>query len=205
MYRFGTPNTPTALRVMMLGCGELGKEVIIALQRLGVEVIGVDRYANAPGMQVAHRSHVINMTDGSALKELGMPDEAMTSYKRALEINPDSPEAHYNLGVCLQSIGQLERAITQYRSALETNAEHVLAHNNLGGLLGGDLARVLVMGAMNSDVCLLGLKSIGKRTLPASHEHDGACGYAAPRHNGIDAPVCNQSTDFHAGPQVTPR
>lgn len=70
MYRFGTPNTASALRVMMLGCGELGKELIIALQRLGVEVIGVDRYADAPGMQVAHRAHVINMTDGKALKEL---------------------------------------------------------------------------------------------------------------------------------------
>ena len=70
MFRFGTPNAPSALRVMMLGCGELGKEVIIALQRLGVEVIGVDRYADAPGMQVAHRSYVINMTDGAALKEL---------------------------------------------------------------------------------------------------------------------------------------
>lgn len=70
MFRFGTPNTPSALRVMMLGCGELGKEVVIALQRLGVEVIGVDRYADAPGMQVAHRSYVINMTDGAALKEL---------------------------------------------------------------------------------------------------------------------------------------
>jgi phosphoribosylglycinamide formyltransferase 2 len=55
---------------MLLGCGELGKEVIIALQRLGCEVIGVDRYANAPGMQVAHRSHVISMTDGAALREL---------------------------------------------------------------------------------------------------------------------------------------
>jgi len=55
---------------MLLGCGELGKEVIIALQRLGCEVIGVDRYADAPGMQVAHRSHVINMTDGAALRAL---------------------------------------------------------------------------------------------------------------------------------------
>lgn len=70
MFRFGTPNSPSALRVMMLGCGELGKEVIIALQRLGVEVIGVDRYEGAPGMQVAHRSYVINMTDGAALKNL---------------------------------------------------------------------------------------------------------------------------------------
>jgi phosphoribosylglycinamide formyltransferase 2 len=55
---------------MLLGSGELGKEVIIALQRLGVEVIAVDRYADAPGMQVAHRSHVIAMTDGAALREL---------------------------------------------------------------------------------------------------------------------------------------
>ena len=54
----------------MLGCGELGKEVVIELQRLGVEVIGVDRYANAPGMQVAHRSYVINMLDGNALRAL---------------------------------------------------------------------------------------------------------------------------------------
>ena len=55
---------------MLLGAGELGKEVIISLQRLGVEVIAVDRYANAPGQQVAHRAHVINMTDGIALAEL---------------------------------------------------------------------------------------------------------------------------------------
>ena len=66
--RIGTPLSPSATRVMLLGCGELGKEVIIALQRLGCEVIGVDRYADAPGMQVAHRSHVINMTDGAALR-----------------------------------------------------------------------------------------------------------------------------------------
>ncbi len=66
--RLGTPLSPSAIRVMLLGCGELGKEVIIALQRLGCEVIGVDRYANAPGMQVAHRSHVITMTDAAALR-----------------------------------------------------------------------------------------------------------------------------------------
>ena len=70
MFRFGTPNASSALRVMMLGCGELGKEVVISLQRLGCEVIAVDRYAGAPAMQVAHRSHVINMTDGAALKAL---------------------------------------------------------------------------------------------------------------------------------------
>ena len=68
--RIGTPLSPSATRVMLLGSGELGKEVIIALQRLGVEVIAVDRYANAPGHQVAHRSHVISMTDGDALRRL---------------------------------------------------------------------------------------------------------------------------------------
>ena len=63
----GTPLSPTATRVMLLGSGELGKEVVIALQRLGVETIAVDRYANAPGQQVAHRAHVITMTDAAAL------------------------------------------------------------------------------------------------------------------------------------------
>ena len=66
--RIGTPLSPSATRVMLLGSGELGKEVIIALQRLGCEVIAVDRYADAPGMQVAHRSHVVTMTDGAALR-----------------------------------------------------------------------------------------------------------------------------------------
>jgi len=68
--KIGTPLSPSALRVMLLGAGELGKEVIIALQRLGVEVIAVDRYENAPGHQIAHRAHVIAMTDGDALRRL---------------------------------------------------------------------------------------------------------------------------------------
>ncbi|HEX6733278.1 MAG TPA: formate-dependent phosphoribosylglycinamide formyltransferase [Azonexus sp.] len=68
--KIGTPLSPSATRVMLLGAGELGKEVIIALQRLGVEVIAVDRYADAPGHQVAHRAHVIKMTDGKALRQL---------------------------------------------------------------------------------------------------------------------------------------
>jgi phosphoribosylglycinamide formyltransferase 2 len=68
--QIGTPLSPSATRVMLLGSGELGKEVIIALQRLGVEVIAVDRYENAPGHQVAHRAHVISMTDGAALRKL---------------------------------------------------------------------------------------------------------------------------------------
>ena len=66
----GTPLAAAATRVMLLGAGELGKEVIIALQRLGVETIAVDRYADAPGMQVAHRAHVVSMTDATALRAL---------------------------------------------------------------------------------------------------------------------------------------
>lgn len=68
--RWGTPLTSVAKRVMLLGSGELGKEVVIALQRLGVEVVAVDRYANAPAQQVAHHAEVVDMTDARALKEV---------------------------------------------------------------------------------------------------------------------------------------
>jgi phosphoribosylglycinamide formyltransferase 2 len=77
MKPFGTPLTDTATRVLLLGSGELGKEVAIELQRFAVEVIAVDRYANAPAMQVAHRSHVIDMLDGAEVRrviELERPD-----------------------------------------------------------------------------------------------------------------------------------
>jgi phosphoribosylglycinamide formyltransferase 2 len=70
MTTLGTPLTPNATRVLLLGSGELGKEVAIELQRFGVEVIAADRYADAPAMQVAHRSHVIDMLDGAAVREL---------------------------------------------------------------------------------------------------------------------------------------
>lgn len=75
--KIGTPSTPSAVRALLLGSGELGKEVAIELQRFGVEVIAVDRYAGAPAMQVAHRSHVINMLDPDELRrviELEHPD-----------------------------------------------------------------------------------------------------------------------------------
>src|SRR5690554_4094514 len=68
MPRIGTPLSATAVRVLLCGSGELGKEVALELQRFGVEVIAVDRYANAPAMQVAHRSHVVDMLDGAALR-----------------------------------------------------------------------------------------------------------------------------------------
>ena len=77
MVKLGTALTSSAVKVLLLGSGELGKEVAIEMQRLGVEVIAVDRYPNAPAMQVAHRSHVINMLDAKALRdvvELEKPD-----------------------------------------------------------------------------------------------------------------------------------
>lgn len=77
MLKLGTALTSSAVKVLLLGSGELGKEVAIEMQRLGVEVIAVDRYPNAPAMQVAHRSHVINMLDAKALRdvvELEKPD-----------------------------------------------------------------------------------------------------------------------------------
>lgn len=70
MKPFGTPHSDHALKVLLLGSGELGKEVAIELQRYAVEVVAVDRYAHAPAMQVAHRSHVIDMLDGAALRSL---------------------------------------------------------------------------------------------------------------------------------------
>jgi phosphoribosylglycinamide formyltransferase 2 len=70
MTVIGTPLSPSATKVLFLGAGELGKEVIIELQRLGVETIACDRYENAPGMQVAHRSHVFDMTDAAALRAI---------------------------------------------------------------------------------------------------------------------------------------
>ena len=70
MTAIGTPLRPKATKVMMLGSGELGKEVVIELQRLGVEVIAVDRYENAPAQQVSHRAYTISMLDGAALRAL---------------------------------------------------------------------------------------------------------------------------------------
>ena len=68
MVSIGTPLSEVGTRALLCGSGELGKEVAIELQRFGIEVIAVDRYANAPAMQVAHRSYVISMLDGAALR-----------------------------------------------------------------------------------------------------------------------------------------
>ena len=70
MVKIGTPYSPTATKVVLCGSGELGKEFVIELQRYGVEVVALDKYANAPAMQVAHRSSVVSMLDGKALREI---------------------------------------------------------------------------------------------------------------------------------------
>jgi phosphoribosylglycinamide formyltransferase 2 len=75
MTLLGTPLSPSATRLLLLGAGELGKEVAIEAQRLGVEVIAADRYPNAPAMQVAHRSHVLNMLDPAALRHLVLHEQ----------------------------------------------------------------------------------------------------------------------------------
>ena len=91
---FGTALSAGATRVLLLGSGELGKEVAIECQRLGLEVIACDRYANAPAMQVAHRSHVFNMLDPVALREvitLEKPDYVVP------EVEAIATATHYGL------------------------------------------------------------------------------------------------------------
>lgn len=124
---FGTPLSDTALRVMLLGSGELGKEVIIALQRLGVEVIAVDRYADAPGHQVAHRSHVIAMTDREALR-------AVIEKERPHVIVPEIEAIATDLLVELEATGALRVTPTARAAQLTMNREGIrrLAAETLG-------------------------------------------------------------------------
>ena len=149
MTTIGTPLSPTATKVMLLGSGELGKEVAIELQRLGCEVIAVDRYANAPAMQVAHHRHVINMLDEQALRgiiELDRPDlivpeiEAIaTEVLLALEregqrVVPTARAAHLTMnreGIRRLAAEELELPTSAYRFA-ETRAEFNQAVSEIG-------------------------------------------------------------------------
>jgi phosphoribosylglycinamide formyltransferase 2 len=123
----GTPLSPSATRVMLLGSGELGKEVIIALQRLGVEVIAVDRYANAPGHQVAHRAHVIDMTDGDALA-------ALIEQEKPDLIVPEIEAIATNKLAELEAAGQITCIPTARAAQLTMNREGIrrLAAEELG-------------------------------------------------------------------------
>ena len=125
--RIGTPLSKSATRVMLLGCGELGKEVIIALQRLGCEVIGVDRYADAPGMQVAHRSHVVAMTDGDALRTL-------IEKERPHLVVPEIEAIATDMLVAIEKTGLTEVIPTARAAQLTMNREGIrrLAAEELG-------------------------------------------------------------------------
>jgi phosphoribosylglycinamide formyltransferase 2 len=123
----GTPGSPTALRVMLLGSGELGKEVIMALQRFGVEVIAVDRYAQAPGQQVAHRAHVVAMTDKEALRKI-------IAQERPHIIVPEIEAIATELLVELEAAGQVRVTPTARAAQLTMNREGIrrLAAEQLG-------------------------------------------------------------------------
>jgi phosphoribosylglycinamide formyltransferase 2 len=108
MTQIGTPRSASALRVLLLGAGELGKEVAIELQRLGVEVIAVDRYADAPAMQVAHRQHVIDMLDPAALR-------ALIEAERPDLVVPEIEAIHTPTLIALEQEGQ--RVIPTARAA----------------------------------------------------------------------------------------
>lgn len=114
----GTPLSPTATRVMLLGSGELGKEVIIALQRLGVEVIAVDRYADAPGHQVAHRAHVIPMTDPDALRRV-------IEQERPDVVVPEIEAIATDVLVALEAAGAVRVTPTARAAQLTMNREGI--------------------------------------------------------------------------------
>jgi phosphoribosylglycinamide formyltransferase 2 len=127
MVVIGTPLSPGALRIMLLGSGELGKEVAIAAQRLGVEVIAVDRYANAPAHQVAHRAHVIDMTDAAALRRL-------VELERPRYIVPEIEAIATDVLVAIESAGLAEVIPTARATRLTMNREGIrrLAAEELG-------------------------------------------------------------------------
>ncbi len=123
----GTPLSPVATRVMLLGAGELGKEVAIALQRLGVEVIAVDRYADAPAQQVAHRAHVVSMTDREALR-------AVIEKEKPHVIVPEIEAIATDLLVELETAGVARVTPTARAAQLTMNREGIrrLAAETLG-------------------------------------------------------------------------
>ena len=149
MTTIGTPLTAQATRVMLLGSGELGKEVAIELLRFGCEVIAVDRYANAPAMQVAHRAHVVNMLDGAALRglvererpQLIVPeieaiatDELVALEAEGWHVVPSARAAQLTMnreGIRRLAAEQLGLATSPYRFA-ETQEEYTAAVAEIG-------------------------------------------------------------------------
>jgi len=145
----GTPLSCCAKKVLLCGAGELGKEVAIELQRFGVEVIAVDRYANAPAMQVAHRSHVIDMLDGAALRrviETEKPDlvvpeiEAIATAtlieleREGFTIIPSAKAAHLTMnreGIRRLAAEELGLTTSTYRFA-QTREDYIAAVQAIG-------------------------------------------------------------------------
>lgn len=139
MRVLGTPLSSNATKAMLLGSGELGKEVAIELQRLGVEVVAVDRYENAPAMQVAHRSHVINMLDGDSLEKLVLhekpdfiiPEIEAIATARLVELErkgqrvvPSARAAHLTMnreGIRRLAAEELSLRTSPYRFAADVN------------------------------------------------------------------------------------
>jgi phosphoribosylglycinamide formyltransferase 2 len=127
MVDLGTPLSPHATRVLLLGSGELGKEVALELQRLGVEVIAADRYADAPAMQVAHRSHVLDMLDPAAVR-------ALVAQERPHVIVPEIEAIHTDTLVALEAEGAARVIPTARAARLTMDREGIrrLAAETLG-------------------------------------------------------------------------
>jgi len=182
--RIGTPLSSSATRVMLLGSGELGKELTIELQRLGVEVIAVDRYANAPAQQVAHRSHVINMTDRAALRAL------IESERPALVI-PEIEAIATETLVELEAEGQVEVIPTARAAYLTMNREGIrrLAAEQLGLPTSPyrfastpDELRAAIDGGVGYPCIVKPVMSSsgkGQSRLEGAHQLSAAWGYAA--------------------------
>ena len=132
MTTFGTPYSPQATRVMLLGSGELGKEVLIALQRLGVETIAVDRYENAPGQQVAHNARTITMSDPAQLKALIEAEGACA--ERPLLVVPEIEAIATTLLEALEAAGVVRVVPTARAARLTMDREGIrrLAAETLG-------------------------------------------------------------------------
>ncbi|WP_313927473.1 formate-dependent phosphoribosylglycinamide formyltransferase [Pseudoxanthomonas sp.] len=127
MTTLGTPLSPSATRVLLLGSGELGKEVAIELQRLGVEVIAADRYADAPAMQVAHRSHVLDMLDPAAIR-------ALIAQEQPHLVVPEIEAIHTETLVALEAEGAARVIPTARAARLTMDREGIrrLAAETLG-------------------------------------------------------------------------
>lgn len=123
----GTPLTPHATKIMLLGSGELGKEIAIAAQRLGIEVIAVDRYANAPAHQVAHRAHVIDMTDPAAVR-------ALVERERPMLVVPEIEAIATDALLTIEAEGLAQVIPTAHATHVTMNRERIrkLAADELG-------------------------------------------------------------------------